>query len=294
MIATKLHEFNGHVDCIYTAALNYSTGQLYTAGGDGIVAAWDYNAGGDGAMLVRVGTSVYSMGMDANKLLLGSSTGNLFIIDLDTKTVERNIEAHKQGIFDILYDEENLLTYTLGFDGVLNIWDQNFKLLHHTKLSDKSLRNICLLPGRIAVASSDFTIYILDKNNFNVVQELKSHINSVFALAYNPFSGELLSGGRDCYLKIWDTKTWKLKHEYIGATLHINHISFNTDHSMYAVSSMDKTIKIFDASTHQPLKFIDKEKNNGHTSSVNKTLWLDKSTIISISDDKKAIAWVLK
>lgn len=56
---------------------------------------------------------------------------------------------------------------------------------------------------------------------------------------------------------------------------------------------MDKTIKIFDSETHEPLKFIDKAKNNGHTSSVNKSLWLNQTTLISISDDKKAMQWSL-
>lgn len=41
MIVTKIHEFNGHNDCIYTAAINDETQQLYTAGGDGMVAVWN-------------------------------------------------------------------------------------------------------------------------------------------------------------------------------------------------------------------------------------------------------------
>jgi WD40 repeat protein len=294
MIVTKLHEFNGHVDCIYTAAINYPLQQLYTAGGDGIVAAWDCNSGGDGAMQVRVKGSLYSMCLHREKLLLGSSTGNLFIIDLDSKAEERNIEAHSQGIFDIVYDEQKNHIYTCGFDGVLNVWDADFNLLQRVKLSDKSLRNICILPEGIAVACSDFYIYILNRDTFIVEERLKHHINSVFALAYNPLSKELLSGGRDCYLKVWDTGKWELKHEYVGATLHINHICFDPGFSYYSVSSMDKAIKIFDAITHEPVKFITKEKNQGHTSSVNKTLWLNQNTLISISDDKKAMSWEIK
>ena len=294
MIVTKLHEFAGHSDSIYTAAFNAETQQLYTAGGDGMVAIWNTVDRGDGALLVRVGFAVYSMCLLYKKLLLGNRMGNLYIIDTETKTEERNIEAHSQGVFDIVFDTEVGLVYSCGFDGVLQVWDAKFNLVHSIKLSTKSLRCICLLPGKIAVAASDFTVYILDKQTFEISAKLKSHTNSVFALAYNPIEQELLSGGRDCYIKIWDTKSWLLKREYIGAKLHINHISFNSDFSNYAVSSMDKTIKIFDAETHEPLKFIDKEKNNGHTSSVNKSLWLKQNSLISISDDKKAIQWSLK
>ena len=294
MIVTKTHEFTGHRDCIYTAAINYPLQQLYTAGGDGFVASWDCLRGGDGAMQVRVGSAVYSMALKEDKLLLGSNKGNLYVVDPETKTEERNIEAHSGGIFDIVYDEETATLYTAGFDGVLNVWSADLQLKTAIKLSGKSLRNICLLPGSIAIACSDFSIYIIDKENLGVTAILESHTNSVFSLAYNPVKKELLSGGRDCYLKIWDGETYKLKQEYVGAKLHINHISFNPGYALYAVSSMDKTIKIFDSESHQPLKFIDKEKNNGHTSSINKSLWLDEKTLLSVSDDKKAICWTLE
>lgn len=293
MNVTKIHEFTGHKDCIYTTALNYPLHQVYTAGGDGVVVAWDYINGGDGVIQVRVGLAIYTICLWNNKLLLGSHKGNLYIIDLESKTEERNIEAHTQAIFDIVYDQENNLIYTCSFDGFLKVWTEDFKLLKSIGLSDKSLRHICILPGSLAIACSDHSVFILDKESLKIKAKLESHKNSVFALAYNPVKQELLTGGRDCYLKIWDADSLEFKKEYVAATLHINHISFNPDHSLYAVSSMDKTIKIFDANTHEALKFIDKEKNAGHTSSVNKTLWLDQHTIVSVSDDKKAICWSL-
>ncbi len=293
MIVTKLREFNGHKDSIYTACINYPRQHFYTAGGDGIVASWICEGAGDGEMQVRVGSAIYSICLFQNKLLLGSSKGNFYSIGLESKKEERNIEAHREGIFDIVHDGPGKRIYTCGFDGVLNIWSEEFELLKSTKLSDKSLRNICLLPGAIAIASSDFNIYILDKDNYTLNTKLESHQNSVFALAYNPLKQELLSGGRDCYLKIWDAQSFQMKKEYVAATLHINHISFNPGFSLYAVSSMDKTIKIFDAASHQPLKFIDKEKYEGHSFSVNKTLWLNDNTLISVGDDKKAISWSL-
>lgn len=111
---------------------------------------WRYGIleeGGDGALLVRVGFAVYSMCLVKNKLLLGIVTGNLFIIDLESKTEERNIEAHSQGIFDIVHDPETGLIYSCGFDGVLQVWDAEFNLLNSIKLSEKSLRCICLMPA---------------------------------------------------------------------------------------------------------------------------------------------------
>jgi WD40 repeat protein len=294
MIVNRLFEFTGHKDCIYTSAIDHNTQTVYTAGGDGMIVGWDARRGGDGVLMARVDTGVYSMCLHGDTLLVGNRTGNIFSINLPEKRTDRNIEAHQQGIFDICYDEEQQCIYSCGFDGVLNTWDPAMNLVKRTPLSEKSLRNICLLPGLIAVAASDHSIYLLERKSLAIVHRLTHHTNSVFALAYNPGNQQLLSGGRDCYLKIWDMTDFTLRSEYVAATLHINHISYNPGYSKYAVSSMDKTIKIFDASTHEPLKFISREKNGGHTSSVNKTLWLNARTPVSISDDKKAMVWGLE
>jgi len=294
MEVVKIHEFSGHIDSIYTAALNPTLKILYTGGGEGIIAGWDAEGGGDGTIEAKVKTSVFSLCLDQQKIYIGGNLGNLFIVNLSTQKEERNIEAHRQAIFDIVVDTEADRIYTCGFDGSFKVWSKDFTLLNNLQLSSKSLRNICLIPGKIAIASSDNKIYILQRESLKVVGILDHHTNSVFALAFNPINNELLSGGRDCYIKIWDLNILQLKHEYIGATLHINHISLNPDHALYAVSSMDKTIKIFDAHTHEALKFINKERNDGHNSSVNKSLWLNNTTLYSVSDDKKAMGWSLK
>jgi WD40 repeat protein len=295
MQVSKIHELTGHRDCIYAACLNASRTRLYTSGGDGIIAEWDFEKGGDGEMAVKVDAGVYSLAAISPEILLvGSSRGNLYIIDPLNKKELRNIEAHKGGIFTIVHHKPAGLIFTGGFDGLLNIWDEDLRLRHQLKLSDKSIRAMEIIPSGIAVSSSDSRIYIIDTKDLSTENILSSHTNSVFALAYNPHQDELLSGGRDCYLKIWDMRSMELKKEYIGATLHINHICFNPSFTFYAVSSMDKTIKIFDASTHEPCKFIDKQKNGGHTSSVNKCIWLSDGRLISVSDDKTAMLWHLE
>jgi WD40 repeat protein len=57
---------------------------------------------------------------------------------------------------------------------------------------------------------------------------------------------------------------------------------------------MDKTIKIWDAKTFTLLKVIDKVRNQSHSTSVNKLLWLDNQNLASVSDDKMSMLWEVK
>ena len=96
------------------------------------------------------------------------------------------------------------------------------------------------------------------------------------ALAYSPNGEFLLSGGLDAVLKIWEVHKGFAPVQTINAHwLHINAIQYSPAGHYFATASMDKTLKIWDADTFELLKVLDKEKYDGHTSSVNKILWVD-------------------
>jgi WD40 repeat protein len=117
----------------------------------------------------------------------------------------------------------------------------------------------------------------------------------VFTLSYSKDGKYLISGGRDAMLKVWDVENdFELLHDIPAHTLHINTIVFNPENTLLATGSMDKTIKIWDAKTFTLLKVIDKVRNQSHSTSVNKLLWLDNQNLASVSDDKMSMLWEVK
>lgn len=294
----KAHTYTGHKDCIYGLGRGFEQGTFVTGGADGWVVEWDYQNPGDGRLLVQVNAPVYSFAVlaEMNQLLCGTRAGNLHVVDMEQRKEVRNIVAHTAGIFDIVQLPQTKQIVTAGGDGTVKIWNTDFLLATQLKNSTKSARVIAVHPKKpeMAVGYSDNHIRVFDTNTFALLHEVEAHSNSVFALDYSPDGKQLLSGGRDAVLKVWEADNGYVPLQTINAHwYHINAIKYNPVGSLFATVSLDKTLKIWDAYTFELLKVMDKPKNDGHTTSVNKVMWVDNNSLITASDDKTAMLWVI-
>lgn len=295
----KRFHFSGHKDCIYALAVHRKDTLFYTGGAEGYVVQWDYLQGGDGHLMATLPKPVYSLAHDAetHQLLAGSSQGNLHLISLEEKKESRNIEAHQNGLFDICLPATHPLVITAGGDGYIRVWDKHsLKLFHQVEASKKSARVIALNhdESQLAVGFSDQHVRLYNLADFTLQEDWEAQQNSVFALAYSPDRKHLLSGGRDAMLNVWTPASSLLAEKSIPAhLLHINSIAFSPSGQLFATASMDKTVKIWDASSFELLKVVDHPRNQGHLSSVNKIHWLTDDYLLSCGDDRCAMSWDL-
>lgn len=292
---TKLSHFSGHQHAIYSLCKGIGEHEFYSGGSDGLVVSWNYLKKEDGKLLVQVNRPVYSLCLNRDRQMLycGTASGNLHVIDLASGKEIRNIEAHALGIFDIRIVGAQLITS--GGDGHLRVWNlDDFTLLHHIRASDKSARCISVSNNNrlMAVGFSDHSIRVYALPSYELVKKIDAHENSVFSVAFTPDDMELLSGGRDATLRSWNVnEDYTCELNIPAHTLHINHICFNEAGNLFATLSMDKHIKIWETSRIHLLKVIDKPRNNGHQSSVNKGLWLGNNKLLTCSDDRSIILW---
>lgn len=292
---TKIAHFSGHKGSIFSLCKGLSEHTFFSGADDGYVVEWNHHIKGDGTLLVQVNRPVYSIYLDETRqqLLCGTAAGNLHVIDLQQRKEVRNIEAHTLGLYDIKATPTHL--FTAGGNGIVNIWNRiTLELVHSMQASSKSARVIALHPNgkEFAVGFSDHHIRIYSTETFAPLFELKAHTNSVFALTYSPDGNHLYSGGRDVMLKSWDVQNaFENKLDIPAHTLHINAISFSPNGELYATVSMDKTLKIWDTKSDTLLKVIDKQRNDGHITSVNKLLWLNDEELLTCSDDRVVMMW---
>ena len=295
----KLHTLTGHNDCIYALTEGSDPRFFYTGSGDGMVVEWDLDQPKDGKLIAKVSHSVYALAVDKerNLLVVGHNFEGIHVIDLKGYKEIWNLKLTEQAIFDLKIVGDDLLVGT--GDGVLILVDMEEKSVkRHIKLSDKSIRVMAVAPQsqKLALGLSDHSIKILDNNNlYKPVANLLGHTNSVFALGYSPDEKILVSGGRDAHLKFWNSSTYELDKNIVAHMFAINCLSYGLDGKFLATCSMDKSIKIWDVEHRKLMKVIDKARNAGHGTSINKILWSTYSgRIVSVSDDRTISIWQLE
>lgn len=287
----KIASYLGHTDAVFCLHFDPSSRFLFSGSADGLVAIWQPGKSENGLSVVRVNAPIWSMLKIQNTLYVGTSKGNIHEINLTLKKEMRNIQAHSGGVFQIIPSENGLLSG--GADGILHAWDTKLNLLYSKKISEKSIRTIEVFPDNsgLLIACSDNNIY---KTNYlgEILNVWKGHSLSVFSVCFHQTNSHtFVSAGRDAVLRVWNESS---EIQKIDAHLYAIHsLSLSPCGTFVASSSMDKTIKIWDAKTFKLLKVIDNSKVEAHSNCVNKVLWIANDEIISCSDDKQILHFKL-
>ncbi|WBA40284.1 WD40 repeat domain-containing protein [Hymenobacter canadensis] len=299
--AHKLTALTGHLDCVYTLAGTPGSDTFYSAGADGLVAAWHAAEDAqDGELVAKVENSVYTL-LHLPKLdllLIGHNFQGVQGISLSEKKVVFATALPPAAIFDMVYSEARQRLYVALGDGTLAVLRApDWRVETLLRLSDKSLRCLALHEerGELAVGGSDWQLRLLDADSLAVRRQWEGGTNSIFTAAYSPDGRYLLTAGRDAHLRRWDLAADCTEQLSIVAHLFtINHLAFSPDGSLLATCSMDKSIKLWDAETLQLLRVLDKARHAGHGTSVNKLFWPGRQNrLVSCSDDRSLAVWQL-
>jgi len=292
---SKRASCQGHQDCIYTVATLPESRFFYTAGADGMVVQWNLDSPETGEMVAKVGSTVYALCPmpDQGLLIVAQNFDGTHVIDPVARKELRSLKLTDAAIFDMkLWD--GLLFVACGDGNLVVVNMREWRTVHRVALSDRSLRSIAINPttNEIALGCSDHTVRILGLDDLKSKFVLTDHTNSVFALAYTPDLSMLYSAGRDAHLRTFTVADgYTLKDDFIPHMYTVNHILFSPNGKVFATCSKDKSIRIWDAASLRPLKTIDRSSHAGHGTSVNRLLWMDDSTLVSVSDDRMASIW---
>lgn len=299
MTGSVIH--TAHKGPIYALAHDPVTGSIYSASGDGFVLRWHITDPDVVVQVAQVPAPIYAMATsgDGDLLFLGTSGGELFVLSPRQGAAVHRFAAHKLGIFSILQlDEERFVC--AGGDGTLSVWnissagsDQGrLTLQRRIPLSDGKLRGLSLSEeGRLLlVACGDGMIRVLETALFNEVTHWSAHPEGTNVVVQHPTKRVLVSGGKDGHLRAWD-----MDHNHaplLSIPAHrgtIYAIIFDPDDRWLMSASRDKTIKVWDTTSFEPLE-RSSASQGGHSHSVNALLW-NQGQLYSGGDDRRLIEW---
>lgn len=292
---TKLHTLAGHKDSVYSLE-GVSDSQFVSGAGDGMIVLWDLNKPKDGHLIAKLENSIYAIHQEFERghLLVGHNYDGVHVIDWKNRKELGSINFTQAAIFSINSHEGFAFVGT--DDGEVVVIDINeLKIIHRITLSNQRVRSIAINPisSELAIGSSDAIIRILDLKSYKSKHELTAHTKSIFKLQYSPDYISLISTSRDAHLIVWNVdQDYNLQKDIVAHMYSINDITYNLPGTLFATCSMDKSIKVWDASSYKLLKVIDKVRHSGHGTSVNKLWWNNaKDELVSASDDRSISVW---
>lgn len=293
---TKIIDLPGHIGSIYGLASRKNDSFFYSVGGDGWITKWHSDGVlADGLLIATTDTKLFSVVLHPTLdiLVAGDINGHLFWIDTHNNVILARIVAHNHSIFDILILDDGTML-SISADGYMTVWDFNHRLpILSIQISNQGLRCAVYeeVEKKIYIGSSDNSIYIVNKNDWHIEKVIKNaHQNSVFTLAIinQKF---LASGSRDAHLMIRSLDNDTIVNDHSAHWFTINKIIEMPEVKMIATASRDKTFRLWDDTTFDPVTTVDIFKG-GHFHSINTMLWIaENKTLITGGDDRVIKLW---
>jgi WD40 repeat protein len=292
LLFSKKLVLSGHSGAIY--ALAFDDEFIYSASADKYVTRWNLVLGTQDKFAIKFSNSPYSICLfdSYSKLAVGLDNGNLHFFDLKNRKELKFYIQHKTGIFSILENSAKKHLYSTDADGNLAIWNtENYDLQLFLPFDCGKIRRMCLdeTGSKLFLACQDGYVRILETEYFNQIGEFYAHENGVTSLAFITENNQLITGGKDAILRIWNLETMQQIKAIPAHNFVIYDIQFLNSEEFITVSR-DKSIKIWSLEKLIVLQKIE-FKNGGHIHSVNKIQQLNATTFATCSDDKRIMIW---
>ncbi|KAG8706277.1 hypothetical protein FRC09_002492 [Ceratobasidium sp. 395] len=291
----------GHADKVSSVAYSPDGAYILSGSDDNTIRIWDAQTHQPAGQPLRghnypVTSVAYSP--DGAYIVSGSNDETIRIWDARTRQqVGQPLEGHNGLVKSVAYSPDGAYIVSSSTEGTIRIWNV------HTREPAGQLqpeghnglvKSVAYSPDGVYIASSssDNTVRIWDAQTYQPVgQALEGHIGEFGPVAYSPDGAYIVSGSRNTWTNticIRDTRAQQAVDQPLGVYHPFRSVAYSPDGAYIVSGSGDRTIRIWDAHTCQPVG----QPLEGHTSWVHSVAYSpDGAYIVSGSDDSTIRIW---
>lgn len=193
---------------------------------------------------------------NGKKVLAGSYDTKLYLIDVATGQVSKEITDHKGFVLAATFNKEQNIVATAGSDQRIIIWDattmeKKMEIPAHTD----RINSLDFSPDglKLVSASDDKTIIVWDLMTGGEIFKLTDHTAPVTTVEFSKDGALLASGGWDKLVMIHSATTGKLIATYKGHRSTVNSVDFSSKGNMLVSGSDDNSIIVWKTDTAQTI-----------------------------------------
>jgi hypothetical protein len=153
-----------------------------------------------------------------------------------------------------------------------------------------SVKSMCVSPTglQVATGNDEGDVYFWEAHNiqYQSIRE-RHHENRITAMAFDPSGRSLLTGGKDCTVRLWTLGSTEETLIFRGHKAPVAAVCFSPDARLIVSGSADRTVRIWDATNGGQICEI-----GSHEAPVNSVAFShDGHRIVSGGEDRVAKVW---
>lgn len=207
---TKLHSFTGHRDAVYTLQGTDEPNLFCTGSGDGMVVLWDLEKPDEGYPVARLPNSIYALDYHAPSSTL--------------------IVGH-------------------NYEGIHVIDLKNKSELGSLQLTKAAIFDLQSVDNLLFVGTGDGSVIVVDLKRLAIVDRVQKSEKNARTIDINLRTGEMAVGYSDNYIRVYDLKSLRMKHEWEAHAKSVFSVRYTPDGYYLLSGSRDARLKAWDVNS---------------------------------------------
>ena len=274
--------FTGHEDDVKGLAFSFNGKLLASASYDGTVRLWDIATGEKLHKLVGHTNKVYTVAFshDDKWLASGSKDTTVRLWEVDSGKPKHLLLGHEKSVFGVSFSADGRYVVSASDDMTLRMWDTEYGVTMRVLQGHTAgINGVVISAGKIFSVSDDATVRRW--NTTLPYQQAIDFSKTPLATAIAPDGNRVAVGFKDGTLRLYDLPETRLLWEQQTAhTKALRRIAFNSDGSLLASASADKTAKLWQAKDGTLIQTF-----TGHKDVVNAVTFAPNNILVTASFD---------